>query len=63
MNVGDRSTNYQIRLQGHLDERWLRWFEGLEDPCFRRAKLLSAARWIRPPCTAFSTAVVTWDWS
>ena len=30
MNVGDRSTDYQIRLQGHLDERWLRWFEGLE---------------------------------
>ena len=30
MNVGDRSTDYQIRLQGHLDECWLRWFEGLE---------------------------------
>jgi hypothetical protein len=22
--------HYQIRLQGHLDERWLRCFEGLE---------------------------------
>lgn len=20
---------YQIRIKGHLDERWLRWFEGL----------------------------------
>lgn len=30
MNVSDRSTYYQIRLQGHLDERWLRWFQGLE---------------------------------
>ena len=21
---------YQIRIEGHLDERWLRWFEGLD---------------------------------
>jgi hypothetical protein len=21
---------YQIRSEGHLDERWLRWFEGLD---------------------------------
>ena len=26
----DRSTHYQICLEGILDERWLRWFEGLE---------------------------------
>ena len=25
-----QSTHYQIRLEGILDERWLRWFEGLE---------------------------------
>jgi hypothetical protein len=24
-----RSTRYEIRLQGHLEEHWLRWFEGL----------------------------------
>lgn len=21
---------YQIRIKGHLDEHWLRWFEGLD---------------------------------
>ena len=26
----DQSTHYQICLEGKLDERWLRWFEGLE---------------------------------
>jgi len=26
----DRSTYYQICLEGILDERWLRWFEGLD---------------------------------
>jgi len=26
----DRCTHYQICLEGKLDERWLRWFEGLE---------------------------------
>ena len=26
----DRSTHYQICLDGKLDKRWLRWFEGLE---------------------------------
>jgi len=26
----DRPTHYQICLEGILDERWLRWFEGLE---------------------------------
>jgi hypothetical protein len=25
-----RSTHYQICLEGILDDRWLRWFEGLE---------------------------------
>jgi len=25
-----QSTHYQICLEGILDERWLRWFEGLE---------------------------------
>lgn len=30
MNPNDRSTRYRICLQGHLDERWLRWFEGLK---------------------------------
>lgn len=30
MNTGDRSSTYQVRLQGHLDERWLRWFEDLQ---------------------------------
>jgi len=30
MKSTDRSTNYQICLEGILDERWLRWFEGLE---------------------------------
>jgi hypothetical protein len=30
MNSMDQSTNYQICLEGILDERWLRWFEVLE---------------------------------
>ncbi len=30
MNTGDRSPTYQVRLQGHLDARWLRWFEDLQ---------------------------------
>ncbi len=30
MNNTDQSTHYQICLDGILDERWLRWFEGLE---------------------------------
>jgi len=30
MKSTDRSTYYQICLEGILDERWLRWFEGLE---------------------------------
>ena len=30
MNQDDGSDYYQICLQGHLDERWLRWFEGWE---------------------------------
>lgn len=30
MNPGTKSMTYQIRVEGHLDERWLRWFEGFE---------------------------------
>ena len=30
MKSTERSTHYQICLEGILDERWLRWFEGLE---------------------------------
>jgi hypothetical protein len=30
MKSTHRSTHYQICLEGILDERWLRWFEGLE---------------------------------
>ena len=30
MKSTDRSTHYQICLEGILDERWLRWFEELE---------------------------------
>jgi hypothetical protein len=30
MKFKDRSTHYQICISGILDERWLRWFEGLE---------------------------------
>ena len=26
----NRSSHYQIRIEGKLDERWLRWFEGLD---------------------------------
>ena len=26
----DRSFHYEIRVQGHLPERWSGWFEGLE---------------------------------
>lgn len=29
MNPSTKSIVYQIRIEGHLDERWLRWFEGL----------------------------------
>lgn len=30
MKSTDRSVHYKICLDGKLDERWLRWFEGLE---------------------------------
>jgi len=30
MKSTDQTTHYQICLEGILDERWLRWFEGLE---------------------------------
>jgi len=30
MKSADRSNHYQINLEGKLDDRWLRWFEGLE---------------------------------
>ena len=30
MKPMDRYPHYQICLEGNLDERWLRWFEGLE---------------------------------
>jgi hypothetical protein len=30
MKSTDRSTHYQICLEEILDERWLRWFDGLE---------------------------------
>ena len=30
MKSANRSTHYQICLEGNLDKRWLRWFEGLE---------------------------------
>jgi len=30
MESKDRSNHYQICIEGKLDERWLRWFEGLE---------------------------------
>ena len=29
MKSTDRSIHYQICLEGTLDDRWLRWFEGL----------------------------------
>lgn len=29
MNPIDMSTIYQVCIKGHMDERWLRWFEGL----------------------------------
>lgn len=30
MEPGDTSTIYLVCIKGHLDERWLRWFEGLD---------------------------------
>ena len=30
MKSVDQFNHYQINLEGKLDERWLRWFEGLE---------------------------------
>lgn len=30
MKSVNRTNHYQICLDGKLDERWLRWFEGLE---------------------------------
>jgi len=30
MKSTDRSDHYQICLEGKLDDRWLRWFDGLE---------------------------------
>ncbi len=29
MTPSDRSLVYRIRINGQLDERWLRWFDGL----------------------------------
>jgi hypothetical protein len=29
MQNNDYATMYQIIVAGHLDERWLRWFDGL----------------------------------
>jgi hypothetical protein len=29
MEPNEHAIMYQIRVQSHLDERWLRWFEGL----------------------------------
>jgi len=28
MEIQKDSMQYQIRVKGHIDERWLRWFEG-----------------------------------
>ena len=30
MKSTDQHNHYQICIEGQLDERWLRWFEGLE---------------------------------
>ncbi|MEJ2487873.1 MAG: hypothetical protein P8Y68_19325 [Anaerolineales bacterium] len=30
MKSANQSIQYQICLDGKLDDRWLRWFEGLE---------------------------------
>lgn len=30
MKSTDRLNHYQICLEGKLDDRWLRWFDGLE---------------------------------
>jgi len=30
MQSTEQSSQYQICLEGVLDERWLRWFDGLE---------------------------------
>ena len=30
MTFTDQPTHYQICVEGELDERWLRWSEGLE---------------------------------
>ena len=29
----DRPATYQIRVEGHLDERWSDWFEGMTLTC------------------------------
>jgi hypothetical protein len=30
METNKNPTVYQIRIEGHLDQRWLKWFEGLD---------------------------------
>ena len=30
MQINEHPTIYQVCIEGHLDERWQRWFEGLE---------------------------------
>ena len=30
MTSADQYTRYEICLEGRLEERWLRWFEGLD---------------------------------
>jgi len=29
MHTQSAATPYEIRIKGHLDQRWLRWFKGL----------------------------------
>lgn len=29
MHAQSATTPYEIRIKGHLDQRWLHWFEGL----------------------------------
>jgi len=31
MQPNEHPTQYQICIEGHLDEHWSRWFEGMQE--------------------------------
>jgi len=44
MQTNNSTPNYHIRVKGHLDQRWMRWFEGLEVTLDSNGETLLRAR-------------------